>query len=120
MFLHLFDHGKIYIMDEVFQNHRIQTRKNASNYNKIFDEKARIQHSINVVKAVENNLGNQHNLSRWIDSQIIRYFFECLKRNQMSNFYECYSLLPSRYRKNILLILIGEFPRLLLERVKLW
>jgi glycosyltransferase involved in cell wall biosynthesis len=119
LMLHLFDRGKIFIIDEIFQNHRIQTRKNASNYNNIFNEKARLMHSIAVVKSVDNNLSGRHDLKKWIYHQTATYLSHCIKNNKLKDFRECYSSLPVRYKKNPMLMFIGEFPRLFMEKVKL-
>lgn len=113
--LHLFDHGKIFVMNEVFQNHTIQTRKNASNYNSIFNEKSRVQHSIGVVCSVDKNLGEHHDLSKWIYHQTATYLSHCIKQKRINDFKECYAMLPLRYKKNPLLMFIGELPRLMSE-----
>ena len=116
--LHLFDHGKIFIMNEVFQNHRIQTRKNASNYNSIFNEKTRVEHSIAVVSSINKNLGDHHDLSKWIYHQTATYLSHCIKQNRINDFKECYAMLPLRYKKNPLLMFVEELPRLLLELIR--
>ena len=99
LILHLFDRGKIYIMNDIFQNHRIQTRPNASNYNNIFDNNTRIAHSMAVINSVENNFGSQHNLDRWIYRQLTPYLVQCIRRRNIKSFIQCYSMMPKRYKK---------------------
>lgn len=109
LILHLFDKGKIYIMNEVFQNHKIQTRKNASNYNTKFDMNSKMRHNVAVVNSVYKNLGKQHDMSLWICHRFALYLIYCLKNKQISDFRECYALLPQKYKKKLILNIIKEY-----------
>lgn len=116
LMLKLFECGKIYIFSDIFQNHRIQTRKDASNYNSIYSAKDKYMHNIYVVNAVVSCLKKEHDLRDWINLRTADYFMYCLKRKQLKNFFDCYKKL--KHKELLINVIVKEIPRIFLNQVK--
>lgn len=103
--LWLFEAGKIYIFEDVFQNHRHQTRKDASNYNSIFGLKQKLSHNIQVFRAVCRYFAKPHDLRRYLGGRIAEYFRYCVKRGKVRELFALRRIMQTidpEYRKSIL------------------
>lgn len=118
LMMKLFECGKLYVFSDIFQNHRIQTRKDASNYNSIYNVKNKYLHNVFVVNAITNCLKKEHDLHKWINQKTVDYFMYCLKRKYFNEFFECHKMLDEKYRSGLPMIILKELPRIFLNQVK--
>lgn len=106
--LRVYDLGRLFIFDEVFEHHRIQTRKNASNYNSIYSFKEQFLHSTYVVNAITTCLEKEHNLKKWYFPKVVTAFYSFRKNKK--DFYDCYNQVNQKYKRNIYLLFIYYLP----------
>lgn len=118
MMLRLYEEGKIFIMDEYFQMHRIQTREHASNYNSIYDWKARFLHCTEVVNSVRYNFQKEHDLHEWYDSKVVPFYINACKSKNKKEFYQIYNSVCEEYKRNIVVLLLKYMPLRIIRKIQ--
>lgn len=114
--LNSFRHGKIFIMDSIFEEHRFQTRKNASNYNTIYSFLEKFEHSIDIVNAVIHNFPKEYNLRKWFYPQVISTYFKSIQTHNLISFNQLYKTkLEKSYYKPISMLLLQYSPIVFLK-----
>lgn len=115
----LFEAGKVYVFNDVFQIHRIQSRANASNYNKVFNWKERFEDVVKVIRAIENNYDKKHDLHTWYESYAYNFFIDAVKSNDTKAFMQIQSSLPDEYKRSLIGNYITYGLRYLKSKIKI-
>lgn len=117
----MFEYGDIYMFEDCFQNHRIQTRDEASNYNSLFDTKEKFEDKIRVLNARVTCLKNQ-NMKSWYIKTASIYFWVFLKEKEIKTFFEVTNKVMPRYRKYTILAVLYTFfvyiPKLIFNHMR--
>lgn len=117
----MFNYGDVYMFEDCFQYHRIQTRSDASNYNSLFDTREKFENQIRVLKARVACLRNQ-DMRKWYIETAGIYFWVFLKEHNTKSFFEIASKVPDNYKRYNILAPIYTFfmyiPKLILSHIK--
>jgi len=114
----LFECGKVFILGEYYQYHRIQTRKSASNFNSIYSYKNKYYYSIVAINSIYNNICHETIIKAKIRRHTALFFCYCILNFRIGDFFECYSYLEQNLREPILKILVLEIPKIIFDKVK--
>lgn len=101
----LFEHGDLYIMDEWYQYHRIQTRKNACNYNSIISTRQKFEDRIDVLNARVTCLKNQ-DMRKWYIQTASVFFWVFLRERDLKSFILISKKVVSEYQKYTLVAVL--------------
>lgn len=104
----LFEHGDLYIMDEWYQYHRIQTRKNACNYNSIISTSQKFEDQIDVLNARVTYLKNQ-DMRKWYIQTASVFFWVFLKERDIKSFILISKKVLSEYQKYTIVAVLYTF-----------
>lgn len=117
----MFEYGDIYMFEDCFQNHRIQTRAEASNYNSLFDTKEKFEDKIRVLNARVTCLKNQ-DMRKWYIGTASVFFWVFLKEHDVKTFFEIVKKVTDDYRKYTVLAILYTFlvyiPKLIFKHLK--
>lgn len=118
---YMFQYGDVYIFDEVFQYHRIQTRDNASNYNSIFSTREKYLDIIRVCQAwVACDINPKYRIRSYIRNMGL-YFVLFLRKNDCRFFFHAQKKMDKQYRKYlgfaILYGIIIIFPKMAWRKI---
>lgn len=118
---YMFQYGDVYIFDEVFQYHRIQTRDNASNYNSIFSTREKYLDIIRVCQAwVTCDINPKYRIRLYIRNMGL-YFVLFLRQNDCRFFFHAQKKMDKQYRKYlgfaILYGIIIIFPKMAWRKI---
>lgn len=118
---YMFRYGEVYIFDEVFQYHRIQTRKNASNYNSLFSSREKYLDYMRVCQAwTVCGIDTKYRIYSYIRNTGL-YFILFLRQHDIMFFLHTQKMMDAQYRKKICLaILYGiivVFPKMLWVKI---
>ena len=116
---YMFENGGVYIFDDFFQYHRIQTRKDASNYNTLFSMREKFDDTIRVFNArVICEISSHFIVSSYI--QQIGLFFVLFVRDCHFFYKTVKNAMPQYRRYTPIAVLYGiiiVFPKLLLQKI---
>lgn len=118
LMLAIYEHGKLFVMQDVFQHHRDQTRQNASNYNTIFNWKQKFEHCVIVLNAVHNNFEKSHDLSKWFERNCFPVYLMACRSKQKREFMEIYRKAPERYQISLQLLWLRKLPKRIILKIK--
>ncbi len=118
LMLKVFEDGKLYIMPDVFQFHRDQTRADASNYNSIFNWKQKFSHCVAVLNAIENNFEKKHDLSKWFENTLLSAYITANRQGEQQEFMEIYRQIPQRYQMSLKWLWLKNFPKRVISKIK--
>ena len=111
LMLKTFEDGKLYIMPDVFQFHRDQSREGASNYNAIFDWKQKFSHCVTVLNVVEYHFRKSHDLLKWFEENLLAAYIAAGRKKEKQAFFEVYRQIPKRYQISPCWLWIRRFPK---------
>ena len=117
LILKLFEAGKLFVMPNVFQHHRDQTRADASNYNSIFDWKQKFSHCVAVLNAIENNFEKSHDLTKWFENALLPAYIIAGRTGKRQEFMEIYRQTPAKYQVSLRWLWIKNFPKRVMKKL---
>lgn len=94
--------GKMYVFEDVFQNHTIQSREGASNYNSLFNWEEKLTDIVKVISVVDNYYEKEHDFSKWYDKYAYNSFINAVKEKKTREFMEIQSSLPEKYQRSLI------------------
>lgn len=118
LMLQTFEHGKLYIMPDVLQHHRDQSRENASNYNSIFNWKQKFTHCVDVLNAITNNFEKPHDLSKWFEKNLFVMYIQACRAGEKQEFMEIYHQAPARYQVSLKRLWLKNLPGRVFAKIK--
>lgn len=104
----MFEHGDVYIFDECFQNHRIQTRQDASNYNSLFDTKEKFEDVVRVLEASVSCFKSQ-TIKNWYIQNVSGYFWVFLRKHDIKTFFMVTKKVIPGYKKYTIVAILRTF-----------
>ena len=105
-----FSYGKIFVVDKLFEHHRIQLRDNASNYNSIYSVAEKFKYQDEAILTVLKNYPVQVAAKYAIQNNVGFYFWRLLFKGQLKEFYDVYNSIEKKYRPNLLLTIVSALP----------
>lgn len=118
----MFEYGDVYMFEDCFQHHRIQTRGDASNYNSLFDTKEKFEDKIRVLNARVTCLKNQ-DMRKWYIGTAGVYFWLFLREHNVKEFFRITSKITPKYKKYTALAVLYTFlvfvPKQLVSHLKI-
>lgn len=116
----MFEYGDLYVFEDCFQHHRIQTRTDASNYNSLFDINEKFEDKIRVLNARVTCLKNQ-NLKKWYIKTVGSFFWIFLKNRNLNVFFRILENVTLTYKKytkwGIMYAIFGYWPLKVINRI---
>lgn len=114
----LFEQGKVFVVGKTYQHHRIQTRKNASNFNSLYSYKEKYIYAINAVNAIYRNICHEKIVANKIRRHTALFFCFCLLKFELGTYFECRNKLIKEIKEPTIFILIREIPLIVFEKIK--
>lgn len=108
----IFENGRLFVMDKVFQKHIIQTRDNSSNFNTIFSQKQKYIYKIQAINSLKN-FTIEFNRAAMLREHTTLYFCYCLIHLELKDFFECRKMIYPEYKENLMICLIKSFSSIL-------
>lgn len=118
LMLKTFEDGKLYVMPDIFQFHRDQSRENASNYNSIFNWKQKFTHCVDVLNAITNNFEKPHDLSKWFEKNLFVMYIQACRAGEKQEFMEIYHQAPARYQVSLKRLWLKNLPGRVFAKIK--
>ena len=94
--------GKMYVFEDVFQNHTIQSREGASNYNSLFNWEEKLTDIVKVISVVDNYYEKEHDFSKWYDKYAYNSFIDAVKEKKTKEFMKIQDNLPKKYQRSLI------------------
>lgn len=118
LMLKIFEDGKLYVMPDVLQHHKDQSRENASNYNSIFNLKQKFTHCVDVLNAITNNFEKPHNLSKWFERNLLHAYIQACRAGEKQEFMEIYQQAPAQYQVSLKWLWLKNLPSRAVGKIK--
>lgn len=108
----IFENGKLFVINEVFQKHTIQTRDNSSNFNSIYTHKQKYIYKIQAINSLKR-FSLDINRKVMLREHTTLYFCYCLVHFNLKDFFECRKMIYPEYKENLIICLIKSIPLVL-------